>query len=499
VATKVGTLLIDVAAGVARVENDLGKVSRILDKNLTAWNKGFAMLKVAASSWLAKRSIEEGVQALIAFAERGIAAAEKMEATKVQAAAFREEQAKLTQAVDEFSAKAIQPLLPHLTNLARVMREVVTTSSEWGGHVRNFASGFTSALPVIGPFANAIVSAAGAVSEMGEKMRQADEKAKALAKSTQAVADAAKAVASPDLFAGLDQLNEELTKKLGARSPLEDDDEYQRRLIDQAERQASAREKAMEATAAEDARVQERIRQEQREAEQARQLEEVDIAIQNAIERDQLLRDIQAETTEGRISLLRQQYDREMALLTGSKEAQKKVTKAYQDAEKAEQKAKYQAQLAVVQTNLGMMTNIVAASLGENHKITKAFAIAEALVNTYAGVTMALRFHEPPRSWLMAASSLAMGLKQVQAIRSSVPGGAAQSGTVGGGGGANVPATTMPAAEPQRVVEKEQQGGKIEVKIYNPIVSKEWIANELAPTLEELNRRRGWTVEASAA
>ena len=85
-----------------------------------------------------------------------------------------------------------------------------------------------------------------------------------------------------------------------------------------------------------------------------------------------------------------------------------------------------------------------------------AFAITEAIVNTYAGVTQALRFYPPPHSWIMAASTLAMGMKQVSAIRSTSEGNAGGSGAGSLGGGGESPASSMGSSSSAPMAETMQ-------------------------------------------
>ena len=66
----------------------------------------------------------------------------------------------------------------------------------------------------------------------------------------------------------------------------------------------------------------------------------------------------------------------------------------------------------------------------KNTALSKAFGIAQALINTYVGVTQALRTLPPPASYAAAAATLASGLAQVASIRSI-----SDSGKGGGGGG----------------------------------------------------------------
>jgi hypothetical protein len=75
----------------------------------------------------------------------------------------------------------------------------------------------------------------------------------------------------------------------------------------------------------------------------------------------------------------------------------------------------------------------------KNTALSKAFGISQALINTYVGVTQALRTLPPPASYAAAAATLAQGLAQVASIRSV-------SDTGKGGGGASSSSGAMTSA-----------------------------------------------------
>jgi hypothetical protein len=159
-----------------------------------------------------------------------------------------------------------------------------------------------------------------------------------------------------------------------------------------------------------------------------------------------------------------------------------------------------QAKLSILGNGASALTQLMGAMLGEHSKMTKKFAIFEALVNTYAGVTMALRFLKPPESWIAAAHSLAMGMKQVKAIKGSSPGGSDAGGSFGGGGG-GVPTSGQSIPEPaapQSDVARRAERGHVEIHIANMIGDRTWVANNLVPLLEVVNRDRGWSVEVAS-
>jgi hypothetical protein len=83
--------------------------------------------------------------------------------------------------------------------------------------------------------------------------------------------------------------------------------------------------------------------------------------------------------------------------------------------------------------NLNDMLSQASSTLGAMFEDSKAVAIAQALINTYQGVTKALATYPPPVAQVMAGLQLAAGLAQVASIRSTTKSGG------GGGGGAAAP------------------------------------------------------------
>lgn len=92
----------------------------------------------------------------------------------------------------------------------------------------------------------------------------------------------------------------------------------------------------------------------------------------------------------------------------------------------------------------GELANLTAGVASHNKgmfELNKAAGIANAVINTYTGVTQALAAYPPPISFVMAAAQLAAGFAQVSAIKSQSFGG-------GGGGSTAVgvaPVTTAPS------------------------------------------------------
>ena len=88
----------------------------------------------------------------------------------------------------------------------------------------------------------------------------------------------------------------------------------------------------------------------------------------------------------------------------------------------------------------------------------KAFAIAEAIINTYQGATKALATYPPPFNFIAAAATVAAGLAQVSTIRAQQPVGAQRGGALRAGQSAIVgedgPELLVPK-QPSTVIPRE--------------------------------------------
>ena len=84
-------------------------------------------------------------------------------------------------------------------------------------------------------------------------------------------------------------------------------------------------------------------------------------------------------------------------------------------------------------TDAAGMVSSVLGSLGQLFQGSKTIAIAQALINTFQGITEALKLPFPA-SLAAAAQVAATGFAQVAAIRSTNPGGGGSGGAVGAGG-----------------------------------------------------------------
>lgn len=102
---------------------------------------------------------------------------------------------------------------------------------------------------------------------------------------------------------------------------------------------------------------------------------------------------------------------------------------------------------AVAQNAYASVASSIVSDLGKVFENSKAIAIAQALINTYQGVTNALANVPYPLNLVAAATSLAAGLAQVANIRKTTKSG----GGGGGGGSSSSAASTAPTQTPQLV------------------------------------------------
>ena len=110
------------------------------------------------------------------------------------------------------------------------------------------------------------------------------------------------------------------------------------------------------------------------------------------------------------------------------------------------------AKLAVISDALGTL----AQAVGENTAAGKALAVAQAIINTYQGATLALGTYPPPFGAIAAATVIAAGLLQVKKIVSTkVP---APPGTKLSSGGGSASASVPQASPPQIQTAAAAQG-----------------------------------------
>ena len=116
------------------------------------------------------------------------------------------------------------------------------------------------------------------------------------------------------------------------------------------------------------------------------------------------------------------------------------------------QRASLKSQVSQVSGTLEQITAGVAQHNKTMFRMNQAAGIANALINTYQGVTEALAAYPPPISFVMAAAQLAAGMAQVSAIRSA-------SFSGGGGGGSAPSLAGSTPAQPTTPVSSGSGGG----------------------------------------
>jgi hypothetical protein len=123
----------------------------------------------------------------------------------------------------------------------------------------------------------------------------------------------------------------------------------------------------------------------------------------------------------------------------------------------AEQLAQAQTRAALIAQNAyaGMASDI-AGSLEGIFGQSKAFSIAQAIINTYEAFTKALAAYPPPWNYAAAAATLAAGLAQVAKIKSTTKNSAGGGGD--GGAGAAAGATQAAAPTQQQAIFIDLQG-----------------------------------------
>ena len=151
--------------------------------------------------------------------------------------------------------------------------------------------------------------------------------------------------------------------------------------------------------------------------------------------------------------------------------------------EERRERALSQAKLSMTADALGQ----IAGMLGENSKVGKAAAAAQAVINTYQGATKALSDLPPPFSYIAAASTIASGLMNVRKILSTnlpkPPSFAKGSGSTGG-------AIATPSAPPAFNVVGQSQTSQLAQTIASqqnePI--KAYVVSDDVSTAQSLDR-----------
>ena len=151
--------------------------------------------------------------------------------------------------------------------------------------------------------------------------------------------------------------------------------------------------------------------------------------------------------------------------------------------EERRERALSQAKLSMTADALGQ----IAGMLGENSKVGKAAAAAQAVINTYQGATKALSDLPPPFSYIAAASTIASGLMNVRKILSTnlpkPPSFAKGSGSTGG-------AIATPSAPPAFNVVGQSQTSQLAQTIASqqnePV--KAYVVSDDVSTAQSLDR-----------
>jgi len=185
VAVKIGSLLIEVASGVARVESDMQKISKILDGNTKAWTKMFNVVKVAAGGWLAHEVLREGInkvaEGMRIFGEAGMRGASAMKEHAAAVTEYRQRQAELTAEAEKFAGGIVGPMVKTMSNFTILLRDTAKASQEVTkglGSIANMMPSFSSMVKnyVLGSVALPWNLASQAVGLYAESVRNVEKK-----------------------------------------------------------------------------------------------------------------------------------------------------------------------------------------------------------------------------------------------------------------------------------------------------------------------------------
>lgn len=169
-------------------------------------------------------------------------------------------------------------------------------------------------------------------------------------------------------------------------------------------------------------------------------------------------------------------FEEELAFFDKQRELQREelvATKATQEQliafDKETAAARIQIERAQQETKLTIISDalgVIAEAVGKETAAGKALAISQALINTYLGATKALATYPPPFGAIAAATVVAAGLLQVNAIRKQKlpdvpkPGGGSVS-TNGSFSAPSVPTTSFAAPQIQTLPQNVNTGTQI--------------------------------------
>lgn len=142
----------------------------------------------------------------------------------------------------------------------------------------------------------------------------------------------------------------------------------------------------------------------------------------------------------------------------------------------------------------GDLANITAGVANHNKglfELNKAAGIANAIINTYEGVSKSLSAYPMPLAAVMAAAHLASGMAQVAAIKSTQFGsGSAGATSVGG-----APVTTAPSNIAQAATTQEAAQEKPQTVYINIEPDANYNGRQLRQLMEQLSEQAGFNVK----
>jgi hypothetical protein len=191
----------------------------------------------------------------------------------------------------------------------------------------------------------------------------------------------------------------------------------------------------------------------------------------------------------GELELLDARHQAEAAKWKDHDDVLLALDEEYEDKRAALKRTMRAADIKATAQGFGALSDL-ALNFGKTGiKAGKAFGIAEAIINTHAGATAALRLPWPKSLWAMA-QVLAAGMRQVSAIRSvsDNPSGGASGGASGGIGGGDTSAGPTAPREPEALppsATAQPTGRVLKIEVDNFYGNREWIRNELAPAIKD--------------
>jgi hypothetical protein len=128
---------------------------------------------------------------------------------------------------------------------------------------------------------------------------------------------------------------------------------------------------------------------------------------------------------------------------------------------------------------VGALVEMTAGTARENKvmfAINKAAAIANAIINTYQGASLALATYPGPIGWGMAAATVAMGIAQVMQIATTSFGSSAAPSVAATGASGTV--QTVDPLEQQGTRDQQPAGNVFNLTVYGSVVDHDAFARE---------------------